>query len=78
VIAGTTVAALVRSAAKLRANSVIEREHRMTTSVIDSAGFARAINKSFRPNAALRKAIAAAAKVKRAGRTAASASSKFR
>jgi uncharacterized protein (DUF1778 family) len=65
-ILGTTVAAFVRSAAKEKASSVIEREHRVTMSAIDFSGFAHAINKPFRPNAALRKAITAAAKVKRA------------
>jgi uncharacterized protein (DUF1778 family) len=65
-IVGTTVAAFVRGAVKEKASLVIEREHRVTMSDIDFAAFAQAINRPFKPNTAMGKAIAAASKVKRA------------
>jgi len=63
---GTTMAGFVRSAAKEKAQTLLEQESRIALSKRDLATFNTAINGAFAPNPALKKALAAAAKVKRA------------
>lgn len=63
---GTTMAGFVRVAAKEKAQSLLEQESRITLSERDFAEFQTAIQGAFAPNAALQKAIKAAARVKRA------------
>jgi uncharacterized protein (DUF1778 family) len=63
---GTTMAAFVRYAAKEKARELIERESRITMSDRDFEQFSKALNGAFKPNAALKTAINAARKVKRA------------
>ena len=63
---GTTMAGFVRTAAKERALELLDRESRVTFSRGDFRAFASALNGAFAPNAALKRAMAAARKVKRA------------
>jgi uncharacterized protein (DUF1778 family) len=63
---GTTMAGFVRSAAKEKAQTLLEQETRVQMSKKDFAAFHTAIQGAFAPNAALQKALEAAAKVKRA------------
>ena len=63
---GTTMAGFVRVAAKEKAQSLLEQESRITLSKRDFAEFQAAIAGAFAPNAALQKAMLAAATVKRA------------
>ncbi len=63
---GTTMAGFVRSAAKDKAQALLEQESRITLSKRDFLTFNAAINGAFTPNPALQKALATAAKVKRA------------
>ncbi len=63
---GTTMAGFVRSAAKEKAQLLLERETRMTLSKRDFLALNTAINGAFTPNAALQGALKAASKVKRA------------
>lgn len=63
---GTTMAGFVRSAAKEKAQTLLEQESRVNLSKRDFLAFNAAINGAFAPNAALKSAIKAAAKVKRA------------
>ncbi len=63
---GTTMAGFVRSAAKDKAQALLEQESRITLSKRDFLAFNAAINGAFTPNPALQKARATAAKVKRA------------
>lgn len=63
---GTTMAGFVRSAAKEKAQTLLDQEARITLSRRDFAAFSAAINSSFAPNPALQGALKAAAKVKRA------------
>ena len=63
---GTTMAGFVRSAAKEKAQTLLEQESRVTLSKQDFLAFNAAINDAFSPNPALQTALAAAAKVKRA------------
>ena len=63
---GTTMAGFVRSAAKEKAQILLEQESRVTLSKRDFAAFNTAINGAFRPNLALQNALTAASKVKRA------------
>ena len=63
---GTTMAGFVRSAAKEKAQSVLEQETRLRLSKRDFAAFNRAINGAFEPNSALHKALKSVTKVKRA------------
>ena len=63
---GTTMAGFVRSAAKERAQTLLDQEARMTLSQRDFVAFNQAIAGAFAPNAAMQKALNAAAKVKRA------------
>ena len=63
---GTTMAGFVRSAAKEKAQDLLDRESRITLSQRDFAAFASALNGAFTPNAALRSALTASSQVKRA------------
>ena len=63
---GTTMASFVRAAAKEKARELLDRESRTSLSQRDFQAFANAINGAFEPNTALKKAIGAARKIKRA------------
>ncbi len=63
---GTTMAGFVRSAAKEKAQQLLEQESRVTISKRDFLAFNAAINGVFKPNPAMQAALKAAAKVKRA------------
>ena len=63
---GTTMAGFVRSAAKEKAQALLEQELRVTLSKRDFLAFNAAINGAFSPNPVLQTALSAAAKVKRA------------
>lgn len=64
---GTTMAGFVRVAAREKALALLERESRVTLSKRDFAALTKALNSPFKPNPALKGALAdAAAKVRRA------------
>jgi uncharacterized protein (DUF1778 family) len=63
VLMGTTMAGFVRVAAKEKAKELLDRESRITFSERDFRAFANALNGAF--NAALKRAMTAARKVKR-------------
>ncbi|MSQ72200.1 MAG: DUF1778 domain-containing protein [Betaproteobacteria bacterium] len=64
---GTTMAGFVRAAVKEKAMALLDRESRVTLSTRDFAALTRALNSPFKPNRALKGALAeAAAKVRRA------------
>jgi uncharacterized protein (DUF1778 family) len=63
---GTTMAGFVRSAAKEKAQTLLDQEARLTLSKRDFVAFNAAINGAFAPNPALQAALKTAAKVKRA------------
>ena len=63
---GVTMAAFVRTAAKEKAQELIERDARVTMSAKDFKAFTYALNGAFTPNAALQNAMKGAQKVKRA------------
>jgi uncharacterized protein (DUF1778 family) len=63
---GTTMAGFVRSAAKEKAQALLDQDARVTLSKRDFLAFNAAINGAFAPNSALQRALDAAAKVKRA------------
>lgn len=64
---GTTMAGFVRAAAKEKAQALLARESAVSLSPADFAAFTTAIDRAFRPNAALRGAIKdVARKVRRA------------
>ena len=63
---GTTMAGFVRAAAKEKAQALLDQESRVTLSQRDFAAFNTALNGAFIPNPALRRALTAAAKIKRA------------
>jgi uncharacterized protein (DUF1778 family) len=63
---GTTMAGFVRSAAKEKAQTLLEQESRVTLSKRDFLAFNAAINGAFVPNPALQGALKAALTVKRA------------
>ena len=65
-LAGTTMAAFVRTAAKEKARELLDRESRLTMSTRDFQAFTQALNGVFQPNAALQKALDAAHEVSRA------------
>ena len=62
---GTTMAGFVRAAAKEKAMELLDRESRVTLSKRDFRALANALDSAFTPNAALKRAILAAGKVKR-------------
>ena len=55
---GTTMAGFVRSAAKEKAEQMLERESRITLAQRDFMAFASALETAFAPNEALQKALA--------------------
>ena len=55
---GTTMAGFVRSAAKEKAQALLDREARMTRG--DAEAFIAALDAAFRPNAALEQALSQA------------------
>ena len=64
---GTTMAGFVRTAAKEKAQVLLEREARVTLSERDFSAFARALNSAFAPKPALKEALTQARrKVRRA------------
>ena len=63
---GTTMAGFVRSAAKEKAQTLLEQESRVTLTKRDFVAFNAAVNDVFSPNPALQVALTAASKVKRA------------
>ena len=64
---GTTMAGFVRTAAKEKAQVLLEREARVTLSARDFASFARALDTAFAPIPALKEALThARRKVRRA------------
>jgi uncharacterized protein (DUF1778 family) len=54
---GTSMAGFVRAAAKEKAQSLIDREMRLTLSARDFAAFARALDSAFAPNPKLKEAL---------------------
>jgi uncharacterized protein (DUF1778 family) len=62
---GTSVAGFVLSAAKERAQSLLEQESRVLLSKRDFRAFNEAINSAFAPNPKLQKALQSAARMKR-------------
>jgi uncharacterized protein (DUF1778 family) len=63
---GTTMAGFVRSAAKEKAQALLEQESRLVLTKRDFLAFSAALNGAFSPNPALQGALVAASKVKRA------------
>ncbi len=63
---GTSMAGFVRSAAKEKAQALLDQESRVMLSKRDFLAFHAAISGAFAPNTALQEAISAASKVKRA------------
>ena len=63
---GTTMTGFMRSAAKQKAQALLEQDSRITLSTQDFQAFSAAIHGAFAPNSALQKALADAARVKRA------------
>lgn len=63
---GTSMAGFVRSAAKEKAQTLLEQESRVVLTKRDFLAFNAAISGAFSPNPALQAALAAASKVKRA------------
>ena len=63
---GTTMAGFMRAAAKEKAQALLERESRITMSKRDIAAFAKALDRPFAPNKALKSAMSEhTAKVRR-------------
>lgn len=66
-VMGTTMAGFVRAAAKEKAQALLVRESGVTLSPRDFARFADSLDRAFRPNPALRKALTEARrKIRRA------------
>ena len=63
---GTTMAGFVRSAAKEKAQTLLEQQSRVMLTRRDLAEFQAAIDGAFAPNAALQKALNRTTQVKRA------------
>ena len=63
---GTTMAGFVRSAAKEKAQTLLDQESRLLLSKRDFLAFNAAIHGAFAPNPALQAALESVAKVKRA------------
>jgi len=59
---GTTMAGFVRTAAKEKAQELLDRQSRVTLSERDFKKFSKALDRAFTPNAALKKALTAARK----------------
>ena len=54
---GTTMAGFVRTAAKEKALTLLDRETRLTLSARDFSDFTRALDSAFSPNPALKQAL---------------------
>ena len=54
---GTTMAGFVRTAAKEKALTLLERETRLTLSARDFSDFTRVLDSAFSPNPALKRAL---------------------
>ncbi|WCE93911.1 type II toxin-antitoxin system TacA family antitoxin [Acidithiobacillus ferriphilus] len=65
-LVGTTMVAFVRTAAKEKARTLLDRESRITMSDRDFQAFTMALDGAFTPNAALQNAIDFARKARRA------------
>lgn len=65
-LVGTTMAGFVRSAAKEKAQALLEQESRVVLTKRDFLAFNKAVQGAFTPNQTLQDAIKAAAQVKRA------------
>lgn len=65
-LAGTTMAAFVRTAAKEKARELLDRESRVTMSDQDFHAFTMALDGAFKPNAALQNAMTIAREIRRA------------
>ena len=63
---GTTMSGFVRSAAKEKAQTLLDQESRVILSQRDFVAFNTAIQGAFAPNPALQSALQAASRVKRA------------
>jgi uncharacterized protein (DUF1778 family) len=63
---GTSMAGFVRSAAKEKAQTLLEQESRLVLTKRDFLAFNAALNGAFSPNPALQGALVAASRVKRA------------
>jgi uncharacterized protein (DUF1778 family) len=63
---GTTMAGFVRSAAKEKAQAILDQESRVMLTKRDFLALNAALNGAFNPNPALQGTLAAASKVKRA------------
>ena len=63
---GTTMSGFVHSAAKEKAQLLVDQESRIVLSKRDFAAFNAALTCAFTPNPALQKALKAAARIKRA------------
>ncbi|WP_108648099.1 DUF1778 domain-containing protein [Polynucleobacter rarus] len=59
-LTGTSMANFVRSAAKEKAQQIIDKESRLSLSQQDFEKFSKALNHGFTPNEALKNAIAKA------------------
>ena len=55
---GSTMAGFVRAAAKEKALTLLDRESRVTLSKRDFAAFSKALDRAFKPNRALKGALA--------------------
>ncbi len=60
ILTGTTMAGFVRTAARERAQEVIDRESRLNLSQRDMAALSAALENAFEPNPALQEALSAA------------------
>jgi uncharacterized protein (DUF1778 family) len=63
---GTTMAAFVRTAAKEKACELLDKESRITMTTQDFHAFTAALDRAFKPNAALKSAMSSARGIKRA------------
>jgi uncharacterized protein (DUF1778 family) len=66
ILMGTTMAGFVRSAAKEKAQAILDQESRVMLTKRDFLALNAALNGAFNPNPALQGTLAAASKVKRA------------
>ena len=66
ILMGTTMAGFVRSAAKEKAQAILDQESRVMLTKRDFLALNAALNGAFNPNPALQGTLAAASQVKRA------------
>jgi uncharacterized protein (DUF1778 family) len=65
-LAGTSLSAFVRSAAKEKAQAILDEQSKISLSTRDFDAFSQAINNAFNPNPALTEAMELAKGIKRA------------